>query len=726
MRARSWRGRVTGALVAFVLAGQLLVLTGGDVQPYVLAPTVFVLDIAGLLASIRAGRRGDMSAWQIVAAGRFFSLLSFALAAVWAATGDVTFWWAGCVARYAMFALLCAGLLFAPARRMSRRQRLAFAAEAVTVLGAGFMVVWYFVINPTVGASTASHVWAASIGYPVGDLLLLVAVSVTLLRGTISHLASPMAYFVAGMACYLVGDGLWSALRVHGVGALDNPVACFFVVLGSLLMTLAALRYEPVPATAPPVTRLPAWSLHLPIAAVALGGGLMLTVTFREDDLLPWGGLVSALIVMTAAIMARQVISLRDSRELVVTDQLTGLANRTALDNAITRTLRQREAGTLLLIDLDGFKLVNDAYGHPAGDLFLVTFAEHLRANVRHGDTCARIGGDEFAVWLPGATDPGAVVERLSRAPSVALDDDTVPVRASIGITTGTGRDTVKDLMRRADLAMYHAKRAGTHTSATYDPAMTDRRAEDAALTEDLQHALDRGELAVVYQPIVEVPGGRPVGAEALLRWEHPTRGLISPARFVPLAERTGAIGRIGLWVLEQALTVRPDGSYMSVNLSPRQLQDPALVHEVLAVLRRTGTDPRDLVLEITESALVDATHAPAMQALRDQGIRVAIDDFGTGYSSLQYLTRLPVDILKIDRAFVAGLNGTPEGRAIAEAVIRLAQVLHLDTIAEGIETTAQATELHGLGCTRGQGYLYARPLPVAAFTATMTARQDA
>ncbi|WP_244876163.1 putative bifunctional diguanylate cyclase/phosphodiesterase [Winogradskya consettensis] len=724
MGGREWRTRASWVLIVVVAAGVVLSMANAGLRPYVLGVSVLVLDALGVVASVRAGRRGEVSAWQIVAGGRLCSLVVGLMMTCWSVSGGQGFWWASTLGRLAMFVLLAAGLVFAPARRMAGRQRLAFAAEAVTVLGAGFMVVWYFVVVPTVSARTPSTEWIALIGYPIGDLLLMVAVSVVLLRGTISSVSSPLTFFVTGITCYLGGDALWWGLYAHG-GDTNSSVATAFLVMGSLLMTVSALRFDAVPPK--PVAasaRIPAWSLHLPIAAVAVGGTLLLAVTVRENDLLPWGGLVLGLIVMTAAVLFRQVISLRDSRDLIVSDVLTGLANRTGLDNAITRSLRRHEHGTLMLIDLDGFKLVNDAYGHPAGDHMLTTFAHHLRASVRHTDTCARIGGDEFAIWLPGATDDArSIAGRLLLTPSVPLDDDVVPIRASIGLTcAAAGQDTVKDLMRRADLAMYHAKRAGTHGWTTYDPAMTDRRAEDAALAEDLQHALDRGELHVVYQPIVDMTTGGAVGAEALLRWEHPTRGPISPVRFIPLAERTAMITRMGLWVLEQALTVRPAGSYMSVNLSPRQLQDPTLVHDVLSILHRTATAPSRLVLEITESALVDDTHAPTLQALREHGIRVAIDDFGTGYSSLQYLTRLPVDILKIDRAFVAELNGTPEGRAIAEAVIRLAQVLHLTTIAEGIETTDQALELQTLGCTRGQGYLYAKPLPAADLLTAMTA----
>jgi EAL domain-containing protein (putative c-di-GMP-specific phosphodiesterase class I) len=367
----------------------------------------------------------------------------------------------------------------------------------------------------------------------------------------------------------------------------------------------------------------------------------------------------------------------------------------------------------------------------------LIEFAQHLRRLVRAGDAAARIGGDEFAVLLTGVTtaeQAGTAAQRILAAAAAGplrFGGDTVPIRASIGVTLGTPQDTTEELVRRADVAMYQAKRAGTHGWRLHDPSMTDRRAEDAALIEDLGNALANHELYVLYQPIVDLGDGHPVALEALLRWQHPTRGVVSPVRFIPIAERSGAIAAIGLWVLEQACTQlhtwqrgRPAGRplHISVNLSPRQLQEPTLVRDILAVLHRTGVEPRDLVLEVTESAIVDHSAIAVLATLRGHGIRIAIDDFGTGYSSLHYLTRLPVDILKIDRSFVAELNGTPAGSAITEAVIRLSQVLNLVTVAEGIESAEQATELQLLGCDTGQGYLFSRPLPPAELDAMVTA----
>ena len=441
------------------------------------------------------------------------------------------------------------------------------------------------------------------------------------------------------------------------------------------------------------------------------------------------GKVDAATAALRSDIERRQQVEIRlrerelELEQMALHDPLTGLANRAGLDARLAEEVGRRTDIAVLLIDLDDFKLVNDAHGHAAGDAMLTAYAKILLAAVRAGDVAARIGGDEFVVLITGVPDGHEAVAAAQRilalaaAAPVPLGDDLVPVRASIGVANGRAGDSPKELLLRADVAMYQAKRLGNHGVQLHDPSMTDRRASDARLGEDLAGALDRGELQVLYQPLVDLVDGRPVGAEALLRWHHPRLGMVSPAQFIPIAERSGTISEIGMFVLETACRQVTEwgGLYVSVNVSPRQLQEPTLVADVLAVLARTGLAPERLVLEITESALVDESAGIAkLRTLRDQGVHVAIDDFGTGYSSLHYLTRLPVDILKIDRSFVAELNGTPEGSAITGAILRLSQVLHLTTVAEGIETADQAEELRMLGCGVGQGYLFARPLPPA------------
>jgi diguanylate cyclase (GGDEF)-like protein len=442
--------------------------------------------------------------------------------------------------------------------------------------------------------------------------------------------------------------------------------------------------------------------------------------------------------LITLAVAARQILASRENYTLVITDGLTGLANRIQLRTALTAAVdRRRRVGTpvaVLLIDLDGFKRVNDTYGHEVGDQMLTSFAGILRRTVRESDVPARLGGDEFAVVLPAvasAQDATRVAERIlaeCRRP-LMLSGHTVHLRASIGVamaerrSDGTPDDCdANELLHRADLAMYTAKRRALQSWVLYSPETIDAGRAEADLADDLARATDAGQLGLLYQPIVDLTTGELVAVEALVRWQHPIRGLLGPNVFIPIAEKTGLIHNIGGWVLEQACRQvgewqgrLPDGRslHLSVNLSPVQLERPTLAADLLQVLDRTGFDPTRLVVEITESALVDDRSAvPQLEAIRAQGVRVALDDFGTGYSSLRYLTQLPIDILKLDRCFVTELNGDPKRAAVAEAVIRLSQVLHLDTVAEGIEKPAQATELTLLGYRNAQGYHFARPLP--------------
>jgi diguanylate cyclase (GGDEF)-like protein len=731
------------ALVLVVVAGETTSVLSGQARPWILGVSVLVLDVLGIAYGWAAARRSVTVAgsWRLLAAGRAASLGANIGLTIHALSGVLAWWWVGTVAQLLMYALLAAGVLIGATHYLYGRARRALLAEITTVLAAGFMLIWYLVLEPILDNEHSSYVWVSTIGAPLGDLLLIAAVAAVLLRGARIRISAPGTILVAGLACYLISDVTWAAVGLDGEAAAGSLFASMSVVVALLLLTIAPMMEVHRPRLSQARTAAtPLWAGHLPVAAMMVGCTLMLVVTLREHQMLPWGGLVCGLIVMTCAVSARQVISVRDSRDLILVDPLTGLASRTGFERGIERTLKRREPIALLLIDLDGFKQINDAYGHAAGDTVLTEFAHQLVSVIRAGQTASRIGGDEFAVVLTDTTvaaDAASVARRILAAVAaspVRLDDDTVPVRASIGVALTQADDTTKDLLRRADLAMYHSKRAGTHACTVYDPSMVDRRGADAALSDNLDGALDRGELHLLYQPIVDLTDNRPIAAEALLRWKHATLGLVSPVQFIPIAERSGAITRIGLWVLEQALRQLrrfQDGApsdrpmHISVNLSPRQLQEPTIVHDVLAALERTGVDPHHLVLEITESAIVDESSGiNALRALRTHGIRIAIDDFGTGYSSLQYLTRLPVDLLKIDRSFVAELNSTPEGAAVTEAIIRLSQVLHLTTVAEGIETPEQAAELQMLGCDTGQGYLFARPLP-AAELATMLTRID-
>ncbi|HET8632047.1 MAG TPA: EAL domain-containing protein [Thermomicrobiales bacterium] len=427
-------------------------------------------------------------------------------------------------------------------------------------------------------------------------------------------------------------------------------------------------------------------------------------------------------------------------------DPLTGLPNRALfldrLGHAVSRAERGQATVAVLLLDLDRFKVINDSLGHEAGDRLLTAVAERLRACLRPGDTVARLGGDEFTILLedlPDAERPRLVAERILerlREPLI-LDGREVVVTTSVGIAlSAPGQDQPENLLRNADIAMYRAKAEGKAGYQVFDPSMTAHALERLDLEHALWRAITRGEFRVQYQPIVRLDTGRVVGAEALVRWERPGRGLVPPGEFIPLAEETGLIVPLGRWVLREACRQAREWHEahphhpplaMSVNLSARQLRQPGLVDDIAAALRETGLAPQYLQLEITEHVVMG--NAPAMvsrlRRLKDLGVRLAIDDFGTGYSSLSYLKRFPVDTLKIDKAFVGDLGAAAGGEdaAIVQAVLSLAHTLGLAVTAEGAETAEALGRLRALGCDLAQGYQIARPLSPADFAAFLAER---
>ncbi|WP_328465607.1 bifunctional diguanylate cyclase/phosphodiesterase [Actinoplanes sp. NBC_00393] len=446
-------------------------------------------------------------------------------------------------------------------------------------------------------------------------------------------------------------------------------------------------------------------------------------------------------MLVTAAVIVRQAIGDRPEVDLnrqqvllaqqAFRDPLTGLGNRKMFVEYAEEVLAEpaRTHTAVILVNLDGFKHVNDHFGHIVGDDLLRAAGERLAVNVRANDTVARLDSDEFAVLLPGLEDEEAalsvaerVLTELHRPLEVA--GVAVTIRARAGVAVAASGDVLDHVLRRADQALLRAKVEGGGVARRFDPALF-AAAEQRRLAEaDLLRGIEAGEFEVHYQPIVDLDGGHTVGVEALVRWQHPERGLVPPAVFLDLAESLGMLPRLGGWVLEEACRQAIDwqtrfpGFELNVNLSASQLGNPRLIDEVRTILETTGLPPQDLVLELTESvALTDLVEsARVLSALKSLGVRIALDDFGTGFSSLSHLSTLPVDVIKIDHSFVQAMPESGDA-SVAEAVLHIARTFNLSPVAEGIENAEQASRLRELACGRAQGYHFARPMPAGSVT---------
>ncbi len=493
---------------------------------------------------------------------------------------------------------------------------------------------------------------------------------------------------------------------------------------------------------------------HNPLLSAAIPNGRNLLVAPMIAEGLPVGAIVvehrsrsvfgverRVLSVLSqfasvAALNFRNAVLLRHVQDLAERDSLTGAANRRMFQQALERTLSTARKGTtrvtaVLFLDLDDFKVVNDSLGHAAGDALLVAVTERISALVREGDLVARLGGDEFAILTSDDSElhrSRAVAERLVRElrTPYLIRDEQVAVTASIGIASVRGAEqSAEEVLRNADVAMYMAKANGKARFAIFDPGMHAAIRERHELGAQLQRAVELDQLRLVYQPIVELDSGRVAGLEALVRWQHPDRGLITPGDFIEIAEENGAILPIGQWVLREACqhagnwqreSLTPKGIFLCVNVSAREVQQPDFVASVRTTLEDAGVEPSTLMLEITETALLKAS-GPTMDTLselRELGVRVVIDDFGTGYFSLSHLRQFPVDALKIASEFVQGSNSDARSAALAGAIVALSQSLDITTVAEGIETGEQAKRMEALGCTFGQGFFFAPPMEQA------------
>jgi len=481
----------------------------------------------------------------------------------------------------------------------------------------------------------------------------------------------------------------------------------------------------------------PVNSLHQGVQKLRSGNYKHRIEVFRRDEL---GELAEAFNGMAAAVHNSHLVLTHRATH----DPLTGLANRAALMERLTAsfgpgtTRRNRQEG-LLFIDIDNFKEVNDSLGHERGDALLVELATRLKACVRGNDLVARLGGDEFAVVVmdddAGSVTAG-IAERIHAAlrPPFVVGDDRLTVTASMGAVQRRPETAdAAELLRQADFAMYLAKHGGKGRYQLFDAEGYDHMTYRAALKRDLATAVDEGQLRLEYQPVADLRTGEIVGVESLVRWQHPTLGLLPPSEFIPLAEETGDIDAVGCWVLDtasrQAARWRATfphcaNLWIAVNLSTIQLPNPRNLAAIRRILAHPAAEAHKVVLEVTETALAGSSDGgvAALKTLKDTGVRVAIDDFGTGYSSLSSLAVLPADILKIDRSFLGRQASQAQAAAMLEGILGLARMLSLDVIAEGIEEPGQLELLRELDCQMGQGYLLARPCPAEALAALLAA----
>ena len=633
---------------------------------------------------------------------------------------------------------LLAGVLWFPSRSLRAMGRLrAMIDGLMTVATVAFVSYGTFlgVIYATSEGDVFERVLAVI--YPAADVLT-VAVVLAVLARRVDRLGGPLPVVAAGLVSLAVADSAFAYMTAKGTYGND-PVTDLGWPLGFALLALAAAM--PGEDAAEATTRrmsLSWFSVSLPYLPLIPGVVVFIAIAFEGESMGPF--LASASSAAALLLVARQMLTMLENRELTGSleetvaelreregqlefqafhDPLTQLANRALFRDRLDHALEQRrdEAVSVLFVDLDDFKTVNDSLGHDVGDRLLVSVGERLRACVRVGDTVARIGGDEFAILIEvddAGTEGPMVAQRVLSALAVPFSvvGRDLRVSASLGLASGH-YESGEAVLQDADLAMYAAKANGKARVELFERTMRTTAVDRMELVAGVQAAVEAGEMIVYLQPIVDLRTLEVEGHEALVRWQHPQRGLLGPESFMALAEETGDIVSMGWWVLEQACEQAqtwPHG-HVGVNLAARQLLDPAAVTTVAGILSRTGIDPRRVVLEITESVFLDTEAiGHRLHQLRALGMLLAIDDFGTGYSSLSYLTRLPVDIVKIDRSFVERLGGPPGDEVLVRAVVQLARSLGLRSVGEGVETPAQLERLQSFGCDAAQGYLFGRP----------------
>jgi diguanylate cyclase (GGDEF)-like protein len=709
----------------------------------------------GLIASATlalAARRTDApAAWRLIAAGLLLFTAGDALWAWYGLAGEEVPVVSVADAAYAAGYLPLGAALTLLLRR-GRRQDLDGIIDGAIVGVSVIAGVWLLVIAPGMDHEGSLAAQILTSLYPVGDLTLLTMV-IRLLTSRSRRASPQMALLAAGLATTFSADLAY--LVVTG-GATTEYTHWFDVgwLAGYVLVGAAALAPAGTADASPATTEDDAGAGLARVAALAAAlavPGILALARAAEADtstLVLVGGSELVLVALVSTRLGRLVARVRrqlvDARRLhaelghqATHDPVTGLRNRQSLTDELTAALARRAPGAavgLLFIDLDQFKAVNDTLGHGAGDRILRATADRIRGALRADEIVARFGGDEFVVLLPEVASPDdamATAERLSEAVRIPsqVGGDQVVVTATVGVVVADDPSTTAEaVLADADAALLEGKYEGRDLVVAFTSSMRQHLDRWLETENELRRALARDELRLYYQPEIDLDGQELFGVEALVRWQHPERGLVPPADFLPVAERSGLIVPLGRWVVEeacrQARRWRDDlgaaAPVISVNVSPIQLTREDLSAHIERQLSRHGLPASALRVELTETALVNADPRVGLQLqrLRDLGIDVAMDDFGTGYFSLSHLKRLAVNIIKIDRSFVAGLGRERTDDAIVHAVIDLARRLGVRTIAEGVETAEQTALLRAAGCDVAQGYFYARPMPATELDA--------
>ncbi|MGE3465180.1 MAG: putative bifunctional diguanylate cyclase/phosphodiesterase [Pseudomonadales bacterium] len=641
---------------------------------------------------------------------------------------------------YVLSALACLGF----SRARNPRRDLDALLDGLMPAVAALVGAWLFLIGPALAAEhVPGRIRLVLSCYPPASVLVLAMAIRVAFYGTQRPALSQRLY-VGTLVWILAGDVLFMLVDAR-IAAVDRTFLDLPYSISAVCMSLTALHpsMRILTERANTEDRVPGrWRLILVTSALGLPGLVALGPVRTPGD--RWVVVVSVLL-LTAIGAARVFRALREhasSQQRLLYqathDAVTGLPNRVYvgehLQSSLSELQQQPPSSTISLaviyVDVDRFKLVNDSCGHAVGDELLAAVADRLVSHVRPGDVVGRVGGDEFVVVtdevvsLAHATGLAEKLHAAFQEPFL-LSTQEIFTSASLGVAFADPCERPAlgdDLLRNADMAMYEAKQAGRDGVAVFDASMRDRVAERNALEQELRIALVARELHAHYQPIVDVSRGAVAGLEALMRWQHPVRGLVPPSKFVPIAEETGLISEFGVFILNEACRELagwrklPNGTdlYVSVNLSPRQLRDPSLVDSVQSILERHRLPPSALCLELTESMLMEEPERAeeTLRRLRAAGVRLSIDDFGTGYSSLAYLKRFPVDQVKIDKSFVDGLGEADSTEdSLVAAIVAMAKALHISTVAEGVETSVQLDRLSALGCRRLQGFYFSRPV---------------